>query len=97
MIRLISSANNRPTVSASGTGIPSDMSWMLHAAEIAMFATSDRSIPRPSTTTSIPRPRTPRTATLRISAMMLLVIRKLGRVSAHSTNRNTVNAKTIFS
>ncbi len=68
-----------------------------HATDIAMTATIERSIPRPITTTAMPTPRMPSTATLRTSVRTFPAVRKFGRVAAKVRKSSTASAKTICS
>src|SRR6218665_1354126 len=84
-------ANARPT------GTPRWTNCTLHATEIAIVATSERSTPRPSTTISMPKPSMPSTATLRSNDKMLAAARKFGSVDANPMNSKSVRPNTIFS
>jgi hypothetical protein len=86
-----------PRASARGSGMPAVASCSDQATEMAISATSERSMPRPMTTTSIPSPRMPSTATLRTSDSRLALDRKLLSVSAKAAKSSTVRMKTIFS
>ncbi len=98
-IRLISSANPSPSAiaSGSGSGTPSLASWNVHATEIAMLATIERSMPRPITTITIATPSTPKTATLRSSVSRFCAVRNPGSRIEKTANSRTASTKTICS
>ena len=96
-IRLISSANPSPSAIASGSGTPSLASWNVHATEIAMLATIERSMPRPITTITMAMPSTPKTATLRSSVRRFCAVRNPGSRIEKIANNKIASRKTICS
>ncbi|MPN38280.1 hypothetical protein SDC9_185804 [bioreactor metagenome] len=97
LIRLMMMANPRPNNSAQPNEVPVFASCKAQATEIAMVATMHKSMPRPITTTSMPIPKIPSTATLRKSVSMFCADRKFDKVRVKILKSTMASRKTMRS
>ena len=92
----ISSENPSASAIEASSPWPCPSSTAIQAADIAMLATIDRSMPRPMMTTAMPAPRIPSTETLRSRLNRFPAVKNPFRKIANTENGKTVTARTML-